>query len=170
MLCAICLCSTPVFAAENTTISNNGDTATTNITYTKSSSFSVTIPLVVPLSETDTEFSILSKEMNIRPDETVYVSITDGITDEDDVILYRQNVPNGKDVATLSTYLYRYDDDHNKLDITNENNVIAKFRDSAASTTNLFGSTYATGLNILADTESGDYLGTVTFKIEKIIE
>ena len=148
------------------TLTTDGQTADVPVKYTaKTTAFSVTIPAALaPDGAKAKTFSISSAKMNLRPDEHIEVSISQGVDTNSAVTLLRQNVPAGKTVATLLTTLSVKGDVLSK-----NNNVVGYFADSATPTTNTIGAVTMSALNYNATTtEAGDYLGTVTFKISLI--
>ena len=59
------------------TLNSDGDTVEVPVKYTvDNTEFLITIPAQLTLDSRDVSFSVTSQNMNLRPDETVIVSIT----------------------------------------------------------------------------------------------
>ena len=106
------------------------------------------------------EFSITADRMNLRPDESVVVSVAKGCNDNGQVILTRQG-DNSNKPATLTTTLMI-----NGTNISGNSNIVAMFRDSDNSTENLLGNVKMSALIVAENTRPGDYIGPVEFKVE----
>lgn len=147
------------------TISVNGGTSNVPVTFTvDNTSFVITIPKEIkPKANEDSTFSIGATQMNLRPDERLDVTIASGCGAEGAVKLIRQNVPMGKEPASLTT----------KLSVKNQtidknHFLVGQFKDSANSTQNLLGNVTMSGLSVNSSTESGEYRATIEFKVEVV--
>lgn len=143
------------------TLTASGSTAEVPVTYTVSGGeIIVTIPaLIVPDTE-ETNFEVMARSMNLRPDQYVEVNITAGCDENGAVTLERQNVPDGKPVATLSTVFSVGGQSINK-----NNYLVGSFEDGTDSTINLLGPVSVSALNVDKNTEAGDYKGLVEFTV-----
>lgn len=153
--------SKAVYAAD-VTISTDGGTVEIPVKYTvDNTSFVITIPAVIAPSTTKSSFLIGAESMNLRPDQSVEVTISSGCNSESVVVLERQNVPEGKQVATLETTLSTQTGK-----ISENGYLVGRFRDGTDSTLNILGSVSMSPLNVTENTESGDYAAGIVFKVQ----
>lgn len=124
-------------------------------------SFIITVPTVIMASDSGSEFTITASDINLRPEEYLEIFITKGCNENGSIILERQNVPEGKEIATLKT-----DVSINGKSIKDNNFRVGYFKDGSNSNENLDGKVTLSGIEINEDTESGDYATTVCFKVE----
>lgn len=147
-----------VYAANMNT---DGQTATVPVRYTVSNtSFVITVPAVIAPGIEGRSFEIGAASMNLRPEQFVEVSVSSGCTENGTVTLKRQNVPEGKPVATLDTVFSVGD-----KNIGANGYLVARFEDGADSKVNRLGAVSMSALNVKEDTEAGDYMTTVEFKV-----
>ncbi|MGN0369139.1 MAG: hypothetical protein ACI4EW_01165 [Butyrivibrio sp.] len=153
--------SKAVYAAD-ITITTDGGTVEVPVRYTvDNTSFIITIPAVIAPSTTESSFQIGADYMNLRPDQSVEVTVSSGCNSEGVVVLERQNVPNGKPVATLETTL------STRMGRINENGyLVGQFSDGENSTVNTLGSVSMSPLNVTENTEAGDYCAGIVFKVQ----
>ncbi len=144
------------------TLSESGESTSVPVVYTvDNTAFIITIPAVITADFTETTFEVGAEYVNLRPDEYLEVKITSGSDQDGVVTLQRQNVPEGKDIATLKTTL-----SVEGSNIGENNNVVGFFQDSSDSQKNLKGKVALSPLEINEETESGDYLAILQFTVE----
>lgn len=142
-------------------ISTNGGSAQVMVTYTvDNTAFVITIPAVIAPDAEGTDFEVGAKSMNLRPEQYVEVSISSGCDGSGTVTLERQNVPEGKPVATLSTVF-----SVGGKNIGANGCLVGRFEDGADSRINRLGAVSMSALPVTEDTEAGDYMATVEFKV-----
>ena len=74
------------------TLTTDGETVKVPVKYTvDNTEFIITVPAQLMLDSRDVSFTITAQGMNLRPDETVLVSISDGCDQNGGVELVRQN-------------------------------------------------------------------------------
>lgn len=150
--------SVGVNAAE---LSSDGASVNVPVKYTvDNTEFVIRIPAEISPDMIDREFSITADRMNLRPDESVIVSVTGGC-DENGVVILKRQGDNSDKPSILTTSLMI-----NGVSIADNNNIVAMFRDGDNSTENLLGNVKMSALVIDENTKSGDYIGTVEFKVE----
>lgn len=143
------------------TLTSDGETVKVPVKYTvNNTEFIITVPAQLMLESRDVSFTITAQEMNLRPDEIVVVSISDGCKEDGSVELVRQN-----DKQTRPSILYTY------LTVDGENiaqneYMVAKFMDGDNSTENLIGEVVMSAPVLTEDTKAGDYSGTLEFLVE----
>lgn len=145
------------------TISTDGGTSSVPVRFTvDNTAFEITIPAVIMPkgNETDT-FSIGASRINLRPDEEIDVTIIGGCSQDGEVRLVRQNVPDGKEAAYLTTTLST-----SGQNISGTGFLVGKFRDGADSTVNLIGDVTMSALEIDESTQAGDYLAVIEFRVD----
>lgn len=148
-----------VYAAN---MNADGQTAQVPVTYTVSNtSFVITIPAVIAPGAEGTSFEIGASGMNLRPEEYIEVSVSSGCAGDGTVTLKRQNVPEGKPVATLSTVF-----SVGGQNIGANGFLVGRFEDGADSRVNRLGAVSMSALNVDENTEAGDYMTTVEFKVK----
>lgn len=148
-----------VYAAN---MNADGQTAQVPVTYTVSNtSFVITIPAVIAPGTEGTSFEIGASNMNLRPEEYIEVSVSSGCAEDGTVTLKRQNVPEGKPVATLSTVF-----SVGGQNIGSNGFLVGRFEDGADSRVNRLGTVAMSALNVDGNTEAGDYMTTVEFKVK----
>lgn len=148
-----------VYAAN---LNTDGQTAQVPVTYTVSNtSFVITIPAVIAPGAEGTSFEIGASGMNLRPEEYIEVSVSSGCAGDGTVTLKRQNVPEGKPVATLSTVF-----SVGGQNIGANGFLVGRFEDGADSRVNRLGAVSMSALNVDENTEAGDYMTTVEFKVK----
>ena len=152
-----------VTAVKAETISTDGGSVSVPVTYTVDNSyFEVVIPATISVGTEATGFAITSTAMNIRPDETVQVSIASGCNEKGIVELERQGVAGGQKAATLDTYVTI-----DGTGINETNYIVGRFTD-ATGTDNQVGDVSMSGLTVTEDTQSGDYMATIVFKVDLV--
>ena len=150
--------SVGVNAAE---LNSDGATATVPVRYTvDNTEFIIRIPAELTPGTQDSEFTVTADRMNLRPDESVIVSITEGCDENGRVVLTRQGDINIQP-ATLTTSLTI-----SEVAVSADNNIVGIFRDGADSTANLLDSVKMSSPVIDENTKAGDYVGTIEFKVE----
>ena len=143
------------------TLTSDGETVKVPVKYTvNNTEFIITVPAQLMLESRDVSFTITAQEMNLRPDEIVVVSISDGCKEDGSVALVRQN-----DKQTRPSILYTY------LTVDGENiaqneYMVAKFMDGDNSTENLIGEVVMSAPVVTEDAKAGDYSGTLEFLVE----
>lgn len=147
-----------VNAAE---LNSDGETVSVPVKYTvNNTEFIVRIPAELTPDTQDSEFMVTADRMNLRPDESVIVSITEGCDEDGQVVLTRQGDISDHP-ATLTTTLTI-----NEEAISTDNNIVGIFKDGNNSTANLLGAVKMSLPVINENTKAGDYVGTIEFKIE----
>ncbi len=142
-------------------LNSDGATAKVPVKYTvDNTEFVIRIPAELTPDINDSEFVITADCMNLRPDESVIVSITDGCNEKGQVLLIRQGDDSAEPASLTTTLMV------NESVISADNNVVGLFRDGDDSTVNLSGAVRMSALVIDENTRSGDYIGTVEFKVE----
>lgn len=148
-------------AAYAANITTDGGTASVPVTYTvDNSAFEIVIPAVIRPSDKDTSFKVEAGMVNIRPDEYIEVSISSGCDSLSKVVMKRQNVPEGKPVSTLETQFCA-----GGKPIGSNGYIVGHFEDGS-SIYNSIGDISMSAVNVDDNTESGDYLATVEFKVD----
>lgn len=145
------------------TISTNGGTSSVPVKFTvDNTAFVITVPAVItPQKGADSSFAISATKMNLRPDEEIQVSIVGGCDANSVVKLVRQNTPEGKEPAYLTTTLTT-----SGTKIGTNNFLVGRFRDGADSTKNLVGAVTMSALAVNENTEAGEYLAMIDFKVD----
>ena len=148
-------------AAYGATLTYNGGRASVPVTYTvDNSSFEIIVPAVITPSTVENSFLIGADKLNIRPDEYVEVTVVSGCDDKGTVTLQRQNVPAGKETATLKTTFST-----SGKSISETNYVVGHFEDGS-SIVNSTGAVTMSAINVDESTQAGDYLATVEFRVD----
>lgn len=141
-------------------INTNGGTATVPVRYTvDNTAFVITVPTVIWADKSDTQFEVLAKEINIRPDEHLQVFISEGCNSEGKIVLDRQGVEPGNEAQIEVTATV------GGGNIAANNFRVGHFKDST-SLTNLDGKVTLSGLTVNDNTKSGDYQSRICFKVE----
>ncbi|MCM1307061.1 MAG: hypothetical protein NC223_00515 [Butyrivibrio sp.] len=148
-----------VYAAN---LNADGQTASVPVKYTvNSTAFVITLPAVISPGAEGASFEIGASEMNLRPEQYIEVSVSSGCGEDGTVTLKRQNVPEGKPVASLSTVF-----SVGGQNIGANGFLVGSFEDGADSRKNLLGAVSMSALKVDAATEAGDYMTTVEFKVK----
>lgn len=147
-----------VYAANMNT---DGQTAKVPVRYTvNNTSFVITVPAVIAPGAEGESFEIGAASMNLRPEQFIEVSVSSGCTENGTVTLKRQNVPDGKPVATLDTVF-----SVGGKNIGANGYLVGRFEDGADSKVNRLGAVSMSALKVNENTEAGDYMTTVEFKV-----
>ncbi len=148
-----------VYAAD---ITSDGGTAVVPVKYTvNSTSFVIRIPAVIAPGTERASFEVGAQSMNLRPEQYVEVIISSGCDGNGMVTLCRQNVPEGKPVATLSTVF-----SVGGKNIGQNGHLVGRFEDGSDSRVNRLGEVSMSALAVDDNTEAGDYMATVEFTVK----
>lgn len=143
------------------TLTSDGESVQVPVKYTvDNTEYLITIPAQITLDSRDISFTVTSQGMNLRPDEMVVVSISNGCNQSGGVELVRQN-----DRQSTPSTLYTYLTIGGK-NIAQNNFEVAKFMDGDNSTQNILGAVVMSAPVITEDTKAGDYCGTLEFLVE----
>lgn len=148
-------------AAYGASISTDGGSAAVPVTYTvDNSSFEITVPALITPSTEEESFLIGASNMNIRPDQYVEVRVISGCDQNGTVTMERQNVPVGKQTATLETTFSVAGKNISETDY-----VVGHFEDGS-SIVNTAGAVTMSAVTVDETTQAGDYLATVEFRVD----
>lgn len=148
------------FASE---LTDNNASGTTQFEYEANTvGFSVSVPAVITVGNSAQNISISSGYMNLKPDQQVLVTISDGIDKDGNIVLNREKGNNAEARADILT---------TKLYINNEQvnvgTVIGEFHDQSTPTINNKPAMVLSAINGAdSQTLAGTYKSSVTFKIQ----